>query len=67
MINDNGSGYTSVPTITFSGGGGTGAAAIAQIALPLDIQQIIVTVTRSVAEKPWMYVNYTLTDYWRTP
>ncbi len=66
-VANEGSGYTSAPTVSFSGGGGTGAAAQAQIALPSAIQQIIVTVTRGSADKPWMYVNYTLSDYWRTP
>ena len=65
-ITNNGSGYTSVPAITFSGGGGTGATAVAQIALPSAIQQIIVTVTRSTPGRPWSYVNYALSDYWRT-
>ena len=66
-VTNEGSGYTSAPIVSFSGGGGSGAAATAQISEVSDIQQIIVTVTRGSADKPWMYVNHTLSDYWRTP
>ena len=32
-----------------------------------DMQQVSVNITRGASAQPWMHIDYTLADYWRTP
>lgn len=42
-VSDGGSGYTSAPTVSFSGGGGSGAAATAHVGTTGTVTQIVLT------------------------